>query len=528
MGKTNLGRVSVAPRGAYNNETSYKRLDVVEYEGSSYLFLKDSTGIDPTGDGEVTMLLAKKGKDFIYDDFTPEQLAGLKGEKGDKGDLGKGFTILGYYGTLDLLKASVTTPEPGDVFGIGTAAPYDIYVFDGVTNDWVDNGTMSGGGGASSEANIVFIPFDVMNLNSTSTSNDIIEAFGGRTALNSVIDNLKAGDAITFIVGQGTNISCTIAISPDADYNNFGLYIETYGEGVMVALDIASQDGELRINSGGVSALLLQTNLISDPSVGGTDKPASAEAVKIVNESLKTHNHDGIYQPIGIEGGSKIYMTTLPIYDILSGTVGSMTEEHIAEIHNIISKKDCIILCPNVPLLGDDDDYGMLYRSGSVRGAVLTVEESVNSYYGNTYKFHIITSGKDERIWHFVIDLEEFHSIEPGRGYFVEITEPNKTTAIWGKPRLKVRLNTWYRFNKIDGTRIDMPSKVTAELDFTFNISSIDSVLYAKVIEWKNDMPDGYAFYELQWKKDGIPQRYTGWLKRQEYILTTADKLDFS
>ena len=29
-----------------------------------------------------------KGDPFTYDDFTPEQLAGLKGEKGDKGDAG--------------------------------------------------------------------------------------------------------------------------------------------------------------------------------------------------------------------------------------------------------------------------------------------------------------------------------------------------------------------------------------------------------------------------------------------------------
>ena len=146
MGKTNLGRVTLAPRGAYNNEVLYKRLDIVEHEGSSYLFLKDSTGIIPTGDGEVTMLLAKRGKGFTYDDFTPEQLAALKGAKGDKGDPGKGLTILGYYGTLDLLKASVTTPEVGDAYGIGTEAPYNIYVFDGIKSDWVNNGKLSDSG----------------------------------------------------------------------------------------------------------------------------------------------------------------------------------------------------------------------------------------------------------------------------------------------------------------------------------------------------------------------------------------------
>lgn len=156
MGKTNLGRVSLLPRGAYDNAASYSRLDVVEHEGSSYLFLKDSTGVEPTGDGEVTMLLAKKGKDFTYDDFTPEQLEVLKGQKGDKGEPGKGFTILGYYGTLDLLKENVTTPEPGNAYGVGNAAPYSIHVYDGVTSDWVDNGKLLGGGDESQIGEIKF------------------------------------------------------------------------------------------------------------------------------------------------------------------------------------------------------------------------------------------------------------------------------------------------------------------------------------------------------------------------------------
>ena len=98
MGKTNLGRVSLLPRGAYDYNTLYKRLDIVEFKGNSYLFLKDSTGIEPIGDGEVTMLLAKKGKDFTYDDFTPEQLEVLKGQKGDKGDTAG---VLNFSGFVD-------------------------------------------------------------------------------------------------------------------------------------------------------------------------------------------------------------------------------------------------------------------------------------------------------------------------------------------------------------------------------------------------------------------------------------------
>lgn len=61
-----------------------------------------------------------------------------------KGDPGKDFKILGYYDTLDLLKAAQKSPEPGDAYGVGTAAPYTVYIYDGVNLDWVDNGTIQG------------------------------------------------------------------------------------------------------------------------------------------------------------------------------------------------------------------------------------------------------------------------------------------------------------------------------------------------------------------------------------------------
>lgn len=76
-----------------------------------------------------------------------EWLASLKGDKGDqgdKGDAGKGFTIKGHYNTLDELKSSVTDPETGDSYSIGTEIPYDIYIYDSVSSDWINNGPIQG------------------------------------------------------------------------------------------------------------------------------------------------------------------------------------------------------------------------------------------------------------------------------------------------------------------------------------------------------------------------------------------------
>lgn len=219
--KTALGKIYYTPKGEYDNAKTYDPLDVVTFEGSSFLFLKQSTGIPPTGDNIVTMLLAKKGDkgdtgntgetgETGADGLTAYQVAvkngfegtesewiaslkgdkgdtgdkgetgdtgntglsayeiavengfvgteaewvdSLKGDKGDKGDTGEkgekgdNFAILGFYPTLEALKAGVPSPADGVAYGVGSAAPYDIYIYDGVGEDWVNNGALQGAKG---------------------------------------------------------------------------------------------------------------------------------------------------------------------------------------------------------------------------------------------------------------------------------------------------------------------------------------------------------------------------------------------
>lgn len=134
-----------------------------------------------------------KGDAFTYSDFTAAQLAALKGDKGDtgpqgekgdtgatgptgpegprgpqgergpqgqtgpqgeqgpagpKGETGSGFEVLGYYGTKAALDAAQkATAAAGDAYGVGTAEPYDIYIFDGITGEFINNGPLQGAKG---------------------------------------------------------------------------------------------------------------------------------------------------------------------------------------------------------------------------------------------------------------------------------------------------------------------------------------------------------------------------------------------
>ena len=69
---------------------------------------------------------------------------GKKGDKGDPGEAGSSFAILGYFDTLADLKAAVPNPKAGGVYGVGTAPPYNIYIWDSVHGKWVPNGNLQG------------------------------------------------------------------------------------------------------------------------------------------------------------------------------------------------------------------------------------------------------------------------------------------------------------------------------------------------------------------------------------------------
>lgn len=87
----------------------------------------------------------------------PAGPAGPQGEPGPKGDpgpqgetgqTGAGFTIRGFFATAEALAAGVDAPEAGDAYGVGAAAPYDIYIYDGTVGAWVNNGPLQGAKGA--------------------------------------------------------------------------------------------------------------------------------------------------------------------------------------------------------------------------------------------------------------------------------------------------------------------------------------------------------------------------------------------
>ena len=76
-------------------------------------------------------------------DLTTSQKAIARANIG-AGESNSTFKILGYFDTLqDLQEWLQQLPQAGDAYGIGTESPYDVYVWDGVHNVWVNNGQIA-------------------------------------------------------------------------------------------------------------------------------------------------------------------------------------------------------------------------------------------------------------------------------------------------------------------------------------------------------------------------------------------------
>ena len=71
---------------------------------------------------------------------------------------GLSFVIAGYYDTFAVLQTAVSSPKPGEAYGVGTAAPYDIYIWDAVNACWRNNGSIQGARGSNGAPGATFRP----------------------------------------------------------------------------------------------------------------------------------------------------------------------------------------------------------------------------------------------------------------------------------------------------------------------------------------------------------------------------------
>ena len=122
-------------------------------------------------------------------DFAFKNLKGQKGDTGAAGKDGKNFTILGYKDSLEQLQTDVPSPAQGDAYGVGTAEPYELYIYD-TTKGWVANGTINGGASVDVVDNLTTADSDkALSANMGKKLND------EKLAIANIVNNLVTNDA---------------------------------------------------------------------------------------------------------------------------------------------------------------------------------------------------------------------------------------------------------------------------------------------------------------------------------------------
>lgn len=101
----------------------------------------------PKGETGATGAQGPKGDTGATGPQGPKGDTGATGPQGEKGETGSGFKVLSYYASASALESAVPIPSAGDAYGVGTADPYDIYIWDAIHAQWVNNGPLQGAKG---------------------------------------------------------------------------------------------------------------------------------------------------------------------------------------------------------------------------------------------------------------------------------------------------------------------------------------------------------------------------------------------
>lgn len=120
--------------------------------GDSGVYVSESEDDPPDGEQNVWIIDSDDDDGIIIPDISVERVAGgvqitAESESGETTALvedGKSFRILGYYATFAALSQAVPEPDAGDVYGVGAASPYDLYVWDAIGEMWRNNGSIAG------------------------------------------------------------------------------------------------------------------------------------------------------------------------------------------------------------------------------------------------------------------------------------------------------------------------------------------------------------------------------------------------
>ena len=207
-----------------------------------------------------------------------------------RGNPGAPFRVAGEYTTLEALKSAVPDGSAVDGFmAVGTEAPYDYYAW--VNGDWANQGKIAGGG----SGNVVVIPAEAMRLTSQSTSDEILNAFGGKDAFLEIAKKAYNEDVVVVVPvissGKVSYISSLVMASyTDNDNASIGVTFNAANSAFSVIITLSSGNATYAKNE--------ITLLTEAPSNGNAYGRKNGDWVKVPEKSdVLTKGNETEYTP---------------------------------------------------------------------------------------------------------------------------------------------------------------------------------------------------------------------------------------
>lgn len=204
---------------------------------------------------------------------------------------GKSFEIKGYYASVTALEEGVPKPAPGDAYCVGSTAPYDVYIYDGVSGEWINNGTIQGAKGDTGAAGTTFTPHLDGNGN-LSWTND-----GGLD--NPETQNIRGAKGDKGETGAAGKSAYAAAVEAGYTGTEATFYAALTAMPYHNARHLPDGADPITVKAGNIEASAVETAKIKDKAV--TMAKLADHAVSVVKSVQLpttgwTRNSDGVYE----------------------------------------------------------------------------------------------------------------------------------------------------------------------------------------------------------------------------------------
>ena len=204
---------------------------------------------------------------------------------------GKSFEIKGYYANLETLETGVPEPAPGEAYCVGSAAPYDVYIYDGVNGEWVNNGTIQGAKGDAGAPGATFTPHVDGNGNLSWTNDGGLE--------NPSTQNIRGAAGAKGETGPAGKSAYAAAVEAGYTGTEATFYAALTAMPYHNARHLPDGADPITVKTGNIEASAVETAKIKDKAV--TMAKLADHAVSVVKSVQLpttgwTKNSDGVYE----------------------------------------------------------------------------------------------------------------------------------------------------------------------------------------------------------------------------------------